>query len=81
MITIEHILTKYFTNIALRFYQIFMFKLCSHQAAALQVRDRIEYRNELSVSHQEISCHFDSRLFTCPRKSMWYCFAPDKARA
>ena len=25
MITIEHILTKYFTNIALRFYQIFMF--------------------------------------------------------
>ena len=57
------------------------FKLCSHQAAALRVRDRIGYRNELSVSHQEISRRFDSRLFTCPRKSMWYCFALDKARA
>ena len=41
-------------------------KLCSHQAAALQVRDRIGYRNELFVSHQEISHRFDTHLFTCP---------------
>ena len=40
--------------------------LCSHQATALQVRDRNGYRNELSVSGQAISLRFDSHLFTCP---------------